>query len=123
MIKNNGTFEICPDIYEAQNGCEFCAYLKVKSYDAICTIFEVLREKRLSYQCNFCPLTGQLGPDWAEGKTPKIFAVWPDGTKLKISSIDDIKQKGLFTFEARCVFEDKTSAWVGFDHIKNEEEI
>lgn len=119
---NTTDFKICPDTSESKNGCEFCGYYQPIRKDYKCLIFMALDQKRLALQCNFCPLTGQLGPDWAEGKTPKIFAVWPDGTKLKISSIDDIKQKELFTFEALCVFEDKTSAWVPFEYIKNGEE-
>jgi len=80
-----------------------------------------LDQKRLALQCNFCPLTGDLAPSWS--RKPSIYAVWPEfGTKLRIKSIDDIKQKELFTFEARCVFEDKTSAWVPFEYIKNGEE-
>lgn len=122
MIKNNGTFEICPDKYEAQNGCEFCNYFRIKNYDAICTIFEVLGEKRLAYNCNFCPLTGQLGPDWIETDTPKIYAVLDDCTMHEIKSIDEIRQKGLFNHEARCTFKDKTSVWVRFNQIKNGEE-
>ena len=123
MIDKTTTFKICPDSQEAKRGgCEFCQYWQRVDDDFRCLIFLALDEKRLSFQPNFCPICGKSNPNyWGEG--PNIFAVWPDGTMLKILSIDDIKQKELFTFEIRCVFEDKTSAWVPFEYIKNEEEI
>ena len=121
MIDKTITFQICPDATEAKNGCGFCPYWQRVDDDFRCLVFLALDEKRLSCQHDFCPVCGRLNPSyWGEG--PDIFAVWPDGTKLKILSIDDIKQKGLFTFEALCIFEDKTSAWVPFEHIKNGEE-
>lgn len=123
MIDKNTTFTICSDSREVKNGCEFCLYWLKVDDDFRCLVFLALDEERLSFQPNFCPVCGKLNPNYYRGEGPSIFAVWPDGTKNKIKSIDDIKQKGLFTFEARCVFEDKTSAWVPFGHIKNEEEI
>ena len=118
MIDKTTTFEICPDNSEAKKGCEFCKYEYTRDYR--CMIFDLLGEKRLALQSSFCPLTGELSPDWSEER--KIFAVWPDGTTLQIRSINSIKQKALFTFEAQCDFVDRTSAWVPFDYIKNEEE-
>ncbi len=121
MIDKTVTFQICPDS-EAQGVCSHCPYWQRISHDFRCLVFLALDQKRLSFQPNFCPVCGRLNPDYY-GEGPDTFAVWPDGTKLKISSIDDIKQKELFTFEALCVFEDKTSAWVPFEYIKNEEEV
>lgn len=118
---DNMIFKICPDTSEAKNGCEFCDYYQPIRKDYKCLIFMALDQRRLALQTNFCPLTGDLAPAWI--KKPSIYAVWPDGTKLKILSIDDIKQKELFTFEALCIFEDKTSAWVPFEYIKNGEEV
>ena len=121
MIDKIQTFTICPDSSEVKGNCEYCPYWQRVDDDFRCLVFLALDQKRLSFQPNFCPVCGKLGPNyWGEG--PSIFAVWPDGTKLRIKSIDDIKQKELFTFEARCVFEDKTSAWVPFEYIKNGEE-
>jgi len=122
MIDKTTTFEICPDTTEAKNGCEFCPYWQRVDQDYRCLIFMALDEGRLSFQPNFCPVCGKLNPNyWGEG--PNIFASYPDGTLIKIKSIDDIKQKELFTFEALCVFWDDTSAWVSLPLIKNEEEI
>lgn len=121
MIDKIITFQICPDTSEAKNGCEFCGYWQRVDEDFRCLIFMALDEKRLSWQPNFCPISGKLNPNyWGEG--PNIFANYPDGTLLKIKSIDDIKQTTLFDFEALCIFEDKTSAWVPFEYIKNGEE-
>lgn len=122
MIDKTTTFTICSDSREVKNGCEFCLYWLKVDDDFRCLVFLALDQDRLSFHPNFCPVCGKLNPNyWGEG--PDIFAVWPDGTKNKIKSIDDIKQKGLFTFEALCISEDKTSAWVPFEYIKNEEEI
>ena len=118
MIDISQNFTVCPDKLEAKQGCEFCKY--ENTHDYRCMMFDILGEKRLALQSNFCPLTGELSPDWAEER--KIFAVWPDGTTLQIRSINNIKQRGLYTFEAQCDFVDRTSAWVPFDYIKNEEE-
>lgn len=119
MIDTSQNFTICPDESEAKQGCEFCKY--EDTHDYRCMIFDLLGEKRLSYRVCFCPLTGELKPGWED--KPSIYAVWLDGTKNKVKSIDDIKQKQLFTFEALCIFEDEPSTWVPFKYIKNEEEI
>lgn len=123
MIDKTTTFTICSDSREVKNGCEFCLYWLKVDDDFRCLVFLALDQDRLSFHPNFCPVSGKLNPNYYWGEGPSIFAVWPDGTKNKVKSIDDIKQKQLFTFEALCIFEDETSAWVPFKYIKNEEEI
>ena len=119
MIHKELEFKICPDHITTADGCDNCDYCRKDRDSWECQVFNILGQTRLSAELNFCPVSGQLNPNYSD-EGPKIHAVFPDGTKLEIVSIVDIVQSELYIFRALCIFVDNTYAWVSFDFIKNE---
>lgn len=105
------SFDHCPN-------CHYSVYSQ--NWGCYCSVFKAMGSEDYSY--NFCPLTGEMTNKW------KLYAIWGDmkyriNEILRVSNCRVIYENRPCQGEALCLLEDKTSAWVPFDHIKNEEEI